>query len=69
MVFTRFQGGYFGKKLGPEKWQKIAKKAFSCTLANLKNRRKVAGPVWIRDQQPSPGGSFFGFRELLFSQN
>ena len=45
MVFTRFKGGYFGKKLGPEKWQKIANKAFSCIIASLKNRRKVAGPA------------------------
>ena len=34
MVFTRFKGGYFGKKLGPEKWQKIAKERDALLVEN-----------------------------------
>ena len=48
---------------------KIAKKASHLHRPNLKNRRKVAGPVWIRDPRPSPGGSFFRFPGPIFSQN
>ena len=59
--FYTFQRGVFLEKNRVSKMAKICKKRHAhLHRPNLKNRRKVAGPVWIRDPRPNPvpGGSF-----------
>ena len=43
MVFTRFQGGYFGEKSGHEKWPKIAKEAISPTQSKSQKSSEGRG--------------------------
>ena len=61
--------GILGKNQGLKNGQKLQKRHPHLHRPNLKNRRKVAGPVWIRDPRPNPGpgGSFFRLSRAHFS--
>ena len=49
MVFTRFKEGYFWKKIGSQKWPKIAKKA--CPPTQTKSQKSPEG----RGSRMDPG--------------
>ena len=72
MVFTRFKEGYFGEKIGSQKWPKFAKKGmltYTDQISKIAGRSRVPYGSGTRDLTRALAEIFFGFRGLMFPQN